>query len=227
MALSRESFGIHAAALVAALQAVDDGDGSDGSSRISSSSNFNLTKWRLQCYGRSDIILVHAPIYSHYDNKRNEDNQIEDHAGEDPSLEDENVYIDRDSCNGCLVPQGIDTFQWNFSVVYNDTFQSPVLYFDVQRLNGEPCSRKLVLDWMKAKVDDSWEFLSQEQHPTTGHPSFFLHPCQTPNVLQTLMGDSDRNVLWAWLSWILGVVGHPIPAVFYVHVQNQILKSSE
>ena len=35
--------------------------------------------------------------------------------------------------------------------------------------------------------EDLWEFISQEEHPMTGVPSFFLHPCQTSMRMELLL----------------------------------------
>lgn len=35
--------------------------------------------------------------------------------------------------------------------------------------------------------ESSWEFISQEEHPITGKPSYFLHPCRTAERMELMM----------------------------------------
>mmetsp|Transcript_57269 Transcript_57269/g.139639 ORF Transcript_57269/g.139639 Transcript_57269/m.139639 type:complete len:492 (+) Transcript_57269:82-1557(+) len=35
--------------------------------------------------------------------------------------------------------------------------------------------------------DTTWEFISQEEHPITGFPSFFLHPCQSSDRMNLVL----------------------------------------
>ena len=129
------------------------------------------------------------------------------------------------SCDGCQI-------EWSFSVAYSHVWAVPVLYFRVQYLNGMPLSRPEVLNILRCgadhdvvksddstqgvsvEEDDGWNFVSYEEHPITGVPSFFLHPCQTSKRLHLLMAtgtNSDDSVeknksavvLLSWLSMIL------------------------
>jgi hypothetical protein len=241
---SRQDFNVAAKALVIlGLQAVDND--------VNITRTFDLGFWELEGPNESPsgsyLYLVHPPIITNHPRCDNitagsqHSDDVED-VGEEPSLEDDSVLVDPDSCHQALPvdeSSSLTTIDrpiqlWNFSVVYSDTFQVPVLYFHVQHSNGEPCSRSQVLTWLKKPdIEDSWEFLSQEEHPCTRLPSFFLHPCQTPELLRVMMmtttttpdqgGDGGgSHALWAWLSLILGAVGYPIPADFYLHVQKQL-----
>jgi ubiquitin-like-conjugating enzyme ATG10 len=76
---------------------------------------------------------------------------------------------------------------------------------------------------------DSWEFVSQEPHPQTGFPSYFLHPCQTAARMKLLRQDQEQNgdddnpkYLWAWMSMIFPAVGHSIPPTFYQTVHDTL-----
>ena len=93
------------------------------------------------------------------------------------------------------------TMEWSFSIVYHETWGVPVLYFQVQYLDGSRCSRHDVLDALHVYdlntsdaglnitvgAVDSWDFISEEEHPITGIPSFFLHPCQTSARLEWML----------------------------------------
>lgn len=146
----------------------------------------------------------------------------------------------KDSSSSCNMRQ----IEWSFSVVYSHVWGVPVLYFRVQYLNGIPLSRSQVLNILIGGIgdsienkgthedaieeDDGWNFVSYEEHPITGVPSFFLHPCQTSKRLHLLMiatgAENDEysvvkknpaNVLLSWLSMILPSTGFRMsPKVF-------------
>lgn len=133
--------------------------------------------------------------------------------------------------NGAL--EAFSETEWHFSVVYSETWQVPVLYFTVQQQpGGSPCSRTQVVEILadihpcnREYIDDSWDFVSFEEHPITGIPSCFLHPCQTAARLHLLdfqSSDGDVveqnkqvNPLLSWMCMILPSVGYGIPPQMY------------
>lgn len=170
--------------------------------------------------------------------------------------------------------------RWIYSIVYSPTWQAPVLYFTAESsatsasLSDGPggdssnddalplfLSRRQVLQELHhddAAVtaqqgdcdEDSWNFVSAEEHPMTGLPSFFLHPCQTADCLSTIMtttpalpsasslpaslpamrhdNDDDGMVvqaaqrLWAWCALVLPAAGLVIPPATYVQVRHDL-----
>jgi len=126
--------------------------------------------------------------------------------------------------------------EWFFSIVFSDTWLVPVLFFRVQRMDATPCLRQDILSYCNNHdVKDSWEFISQEEHPITGDPSFFLHPCQTSArlaKLQTNARNPDMNdsavvpgtLLLSWLSMILPAVRSRISPTTYSHTHHQLLQ---
>jgi len=115
---------------------------------------------------------------------------------------------------------------WSFSVVFSDTYSVPVLYFGAQYLDGSPVPRAQILEWLPEKVQDSWEFVSQEEHPVTGMPSFFLHPCQTAARLEEMLQNEDEqiNITWTWMSIVLPAVNHAIPGKLFLQVQKALIE---
>jgi hypothetical protein len=77
--------------------------------------------------------------------------------------------------------------------------------------------------------EDTWEFVSQEQHPFTNMPFFFLHPCQTSQRLRLLKisdGSAKKmNTLWTWMSMILPALGHPIPPPTFLDIQSRMMET--
>lgn len=150
------------------------------------------------------------------------------------------IYIDPDVVVHRNTPYPIDddsnessSWIWHFSIVYSETWQAPVLFFHVHDLyRGEPCTRTLVVDYLSKlhtqnQVSDSWEFCSQDEHPVTRMPSFFLHPCRTHERLQHLTRvahpeiDKEENpavVLLQWMSILLPSVGLAVSSAEFVKV---------
>lgn len=130
------------------------------------------------------------------------------------------------------------TTEWHFSIVYSDTWKAPILYFTVEKLglqNGSPCYRFEILKFLEQcshsnRINDSWDFLSYDEHPVSGVPSFFLHPCQTLARLSTLVttnianDDDDDNhrqrFLLSWMSMILPSVGYAVPSQVYRQLEE-------
>jgi hypothetical protein len=122
----------------------------------------------------------------------------------DGNLEDEEILADDQCYTDTTTTDDVGeqkqqfATQWTFSVVYSTTYQSPVLYFYVQEMNGNPVGRHLLLKLLRKEHErsafqssndfpiDAWEFVSQEEHPVTGLSSFFLHPCQSAERLRLL-----------------------------------------
>jgi len=186
----------------------------------------------------SSIITAHDRSNSW---KSSDDDDSDDYGTNEFPLDDSIAHFAQDSMKDNSSSCNMRQIEWSFSVVYSHVWAIPVLYFRVQYLNGMPLSRTqvlniLIIDGMENRSthedniedDDSWNFVSYEEHPITGVPSFFLHPCQTSKRLHHLMAagaDNDENsvaktnpanVLLSWLSMILPSTGFRIsPKVFY------------
>jgi hypothetical protein len=158
-------------------------------------------------------------------------------------------------------------YEWRFSIVYCPVWRVPVLYFTVQQQDGTPCPVSLVTDWIhyhhhyhyhqsridganNDKEDDNddddvaarmEDFISYDEHPITGVPSMFLHPCRTKENLMTLFCSSSTTTtttttisnhccccdssavrLLQWLSMVLPAVGcQTIPLQVYLTLCRQ------
>jgi ubiquitin-like-conjugating enzyme ATG10 len=164
------------------------------------------------------------------------------------------------------VHSSIIDVQWTFSIVYSHVWSVPVLYFQLQYANGILLNRKQVMDVLKfrdhdmnnndattsnrsstiqtnndnnSNSKDGWNFVSQEEHPITGVPTFFLHPCQTSTrmdlVHDTFNGssssrnsnvyDDDNPAQWilTWMSMLLPTVGFKIPPTVFCKLQTMLI----
>jgi 2',3'-cyclic-nucleotide 2'-phosphodiesterase (5'-nucleotidase family) len=200
-----------------------------------------LCHWEVCASSQSDILYLHHPLIDVLmPTSVVKTDQVLFDSDEAYDLEDCNVVVDH--YTSCLVTnmrilQAVTL--WSFSIVYSETYGVPVLYFHVQDSHGAPCSRPQVLQMLLylggteiVAVDDTWDFISQEQHPITNMPTFFLHPCQSAGRLQLLLRGHDdiaresssnhHNVLWTWMSMMLPTFGHSIPSALFLQVQDQL-----
>ena len=259
MGFSKEDFDRDAKALLSAFAA---------SEKESAEPSFALSHWMLKGGDNDgfhyDSYLSHPPVtlscafvpsgateeasVVSISRQESDDNLLE----EEGIIQDDQCYMDDANTNDDddKLQQTFVT-QWTFSIVYSSTYQAPVLYFHVQEeSNGNPVGRELLLKLLghehqrsdfQASNDfptETWEFLSQEEHPITGSSSFFLHPCQSAQRLQLLQTTTTndktvgleeqpkRNVLWSWMPMILPAVGHSVPSAYFTQVQNCIARQN-
>jgi hypothetical protein len=181
---------------------------------------------------RNCTIHMHTPIshccpFGEHNGPESNDSTEEIIWSDETLNEDPDSYLAKAD-----VSNQIET-EWRFSIVYSDTWRVPLLYFHVQHLDGTPCSRTDVLDMLKSsnhqnQVEDSWDFLSQEEHPVTRLPSFFLHPCRTKERLDTLQASTDDEAvrLLSWMSMILPSVGYSISSKEFRQVKHGLEKDN-
>jgi len=152
--------------------------------------------------------------------------------------------------------------EWSFDVVYSPTWRVPVLYFRVRYVDavgrnpsGARPTRCQVLQLLLSRrqyrsqygkdfwddedhEDAAWNFLSEEMHPITGVPSFFLHPCHIAERVGQLCThavctDSDTVsrappslLILFWMSLLMPAVNHTFPPKIY-QLLHQYLSSRE
>ena len=136
---------------------------------------------------------------------------------------DDSVYEDPDAVQG--ENMSVKLWHWHVTVVYSETWQTPTLYFRVEdAYRGEPCSRTEVINYLtrmhyRNNVSDTWDFVSQDEHPITGTPCFFLHPCRTNESLNHLAKHDDPAVrLLQWMSILLPSIGITITSKEFIEV---------
>jgi ubiquitin-like-conjugating enzyme ATG10 len=130
---------------------------------------------------------------------------------------------------------------WNLSVVYSETFQVPVLYFTLEYTNGCPVERRPMVSLLlnmdnnndNDDDDNDWSSVSQDLHPETGRPSYFLHPCQTNDTLHNMMITAATTTItcpsiwmWTWMSMVLPAIGHGIPSKYFLDIQQRLLQDN-
>ena len=99
--------------------------------------------------------------------------------------------------------------EWVFSIVYNDTYRVPVLFFRVQYEDGQHINHwnQEGADSLDLGIGNTKEnFISEEEHPVTGIPSLFIHSCDFSSHWIDIEKVSKRNPalkIWSWLSVVL------------------------
>ena len=84
----------------------------------------------------------------------------------------------------------------------------PVLYFRSR-------TEFLTLEEINKYLYLHKEFVSSAELPLTGQPFYFLHPCNSKNILPS-------PSLFAWLSVVLQIFGASLPIQLYAKLENDI-----
>jgi hypothetical protein len=230
-----------AKALVKALNQIRDANGCCGTSP-SISSPLELISWVIE--SRSDTTyLAHPPVLfrsngcSHHrvDSVTSDEDKL-DYSGSIVELDEyeSTAY----NCN----PRH-DVTEWTFSVVFHETWRVPTLYFQVHDIDGTPINREEVVSILLNSIrettgandandcmteEQTWDFVSQEEHPMTGKPSFFLHPCQTATKMELLLHQPNHLCpLLSWMSMILPSVGCTISPIIYHEAQEKMMPPNQ
>uniref|UniRef100_A0A1B6CTH3 Ubiquitin-like-conjugating enzyme ATG10 n=1 Tax=Clastoptera arizonana TaxID=38151 RepID=A0A1B6CTH3_9HEMI len=104
----------------------------------------------------------------------------------------------------CSIDSNHEVLTWEYHVLYNPSYATPVLYFNVWNASG----KLLALDdvWKMLNVPshalvEKWQLVTQQEHPLLMRPFFQLHPCKTSQLLSNF-SMSKVNPLVSWLSSI-------------------------
>lgn len=188
---------------------------------LNDSEETSLLKWSLQT-SEDGNYLAHPVVLRHgtFD-------AISEEIAADEVLEDYSIPLEEESTH--ILSKLSPSVEWRFTIVFSDTWRVPVLYFTVQDSAGNPCLRQQVLSMLPAaeQQEDTWDFVSYDEHPVTGMPSYFLHPCQTQDILKILQKDCSQTstLLLSWLSLILPTIGYTLPSMVFKKLRKQLLQS--
>ncbi len=222
------------------------------------SSSFFLHEWKLN-HDSYEGYLSHPPFLQRVfkNNNKNSEESDQDECWDD--YEDENVIVeDPDIVANTLCRDenlsDYEDIEWSFSIAYSHVWSMPILYFQVCQNDGTFMTRKHVLkiindtqqqnydddnsnssvhgvkdDEMGNDTDGQWNFISQEEHPITGRPSYFFHPCQTACRMQLIypnkemMSSNPGKWILTWMSMILPSAGFRIlPQMIQAFNDNSI-----
>ncbi|CAD6566819.1 MAG: hypothetical protein CYPHOPRED_001130 [Cyphobasidiales sp. Tagirdzhanova-0007] len=113
----------------------------------------------------------------------------------------------------------------DYYVVYSPSYQVPVLYFRGRDRGSQlklelllhsalfgRSSREYPLNTLNEAVDGSGHMpaVSQGEHPVSGLPCYFLHPCETSAALQDILGPAQavppHKLMETWMMLVGSVV---------------------
>ena len=111
-----------------------------------------------------------------------------------------------------------------YHAVYSHTYQVPVLYLTASHSNGQRLTLEEVWSLVPrahhTRLDAAkWSTLTEGEHPVTGTPFYFVHPCQTGQVMATIVGHEGGepgeepcvDYFTSWLSMFGSLVGLELP----------------
>lgn len=87
---------------------------------------------------------------------------------------------------------------WEYHIVYSLSYSVPVMYFNVSDNNGEKIRFDKLTTILKTSTDDGGVLISQAEHPLLIKPYYFLHPCNTSSIIESM--SESRNPIISWLS---------------------------
>jgi len=116
--------------------------------------------------------------------------------------------------------------QCRYDILYSLAHCVPVLYFMVYDASGSPIFQIEDI-WELWNVKDhktngAWNILSLQDHPISNTPFYFIHPCNTCNILKDCHhedGNTNSTCLKYLISW-MSVVGNQ----FGLDVSNSYFK---
>ncbi|XP_059162878.1 ubiquitin-like-conjugating enzyme ATG10 [Physella acuta] len=120
-----------------------------------------------------------------------------------------------------------ETHTYEYHVLYSESYQVPVLYFNVFKKDGKLLSLEDVwklcpVSYQKYMNENKWATLSQQEHPLLGRPYFQLHPCHTSDLMAQIMTNTKtyniKNYLATWLSTVGPLVGLSISPAYITDV---------
>ncbi|CAA6668143.1 unnamed protein product [Spirodela intermedia] len=119
------------------------------------------------------------------------------------------------------------THFYDYHILYNFSYNVPVLYFRGYQYDGQPLPLERVKEDFPPHSssilkESRWTFLTTEDHPFLRRPWHMLHPCGTRDWMKLLFSCSHlseseavRQYLPSWLSVVGQVVGFNLPLAIH------------
>ncbi|KAG0258102.1 E2-like conjugating enzyme atg10 [Mortierella polycephala] len=140
----------------------------------------------------------------------------------DDSLEEEEPDLSISAIDSTC----IDFLSVSYHIVFSPSYQVPVLYFNAYYPDGSAISHEEVYDSL---VPEEWRSsirnaglnggISQQDHPILNVPFFYMHPCETVSLMETVLSgqplDESKSFLetyiMTWLSFTGQAIGISVP----------------
>ncbi|GAD93518.1 autophagy-related protein Atg10 [Paecilomyces variotii No. 5] len=149
----------------------------------------------------------------------------EDELSVDQVEEDDNEALIRPACPATRV-------EIEYSITRSPTYQVPVLYFTWR--HAPPAGPRGIDTVYTYLVPDQYKdelkavgvlgAISMGDHPETGTPAYFVHPCNTADALTQIAKDKDldpESYLLLWFGLVGNCVGLHLPRELLVSDNRQ------
>lgn len=111
-----------------------------------------------------------------------------------------------------------DALTATYDIVLSPSYSVPVLHFSVRTARGKLVTElDTIYDHLVPRLFKNQVLgvgimggISTTDHPITGAPSFFIHPCNTADALRQVAADREvrlHEYLFLWMGIITGCVG--------------------
>ncbi|KAG0055064.1 hypothetical protein BGZ83_009700 [Gryganskiella cystojenkinii] len=123
----------------------------------------------------------------------------------------------------------------SYHIVFSPSYQVPVLYFNAFRPDGtaiglEEIYESLVPEEWRSSVRDAGLSggISQQDHPLLNVPYFYMHPCETVSLMETILKNQEQeqepnshssylnSYISTWLSFTGQAIGISVPSASLV-----------
>ncbi|KAK3826605.1 MAG: autophagocytosis associated protein [Linnemannia elongata] len=119
-----------------------------------------------------------------------------------------------------------DYLSVNYHIVFSPSYQVPVLYFNAFRPDGAAISLEEIYESL---VPEEWRGairnaglnggVSQQDHPVLNTPYYYMHPCETVPLMETILQNNDspngtsflESYIVTWLSFTGQAIGVSVP----------------
>ncbi|KAG0004914.1 hypothetical protein BGZ65_012404, partial [Modicella reniformis] len=114
-----------------------------------------------------------------------------------------------------------DFLSVSYHIVFSPSYQVPVLYFNAYQPDGQMISLEAIYESL---VPEDWRIsirnaglnggVSQQDHPILNVPYFYMHPCETVSLMETILYsqafDSSKSFLDSYIASSLSLTGQAI-----------------
>ncbi|KAF9133543.1 E2-like conjugating enzyme atg10 [Mortierella sp. 14UC] len=173
------------------------------------------------------------------------DQLLLDELADIPDGDDEEQGVDSEG-NSVIETSADTTLNYlsvNYHIVFSPIYQVPVLYFNAYRPDGAAISLE---DIYESLVPEEWRGairnaglnggISQQDHPVLNTPYFYMHPCETVPLMETIIQNNNNltaakdgtsqpsvleNYIMTWLSFTGQAIGVSVPAGFVAATNAQ------
>ncbi|KAI8643251.1 autophagocytosis associated protein [Parasitella parasitica] len=114
-----------------------------------------------------------------------------------------------DDDEGCIAQESAEIVQLEHHVVYSSSYQVPVIYFTASFSDGSPLSYQEIFQYVVPNLYQD-AVITQNDHPILGVPYWYVHPCDTRSLMETMAFDQP-DYIKVWLSVYGPIVKCSVP----------------